>query len=151
MPRCQKIQNGRKCRPWSDCFCLSATKDHYGIFLSLMTKPMEWHVCSAKTQISLSIPQVWSASWLCAQWVANDPSCHHADSEDWSDWADAQADLSLCWALMPYCWFCHDAAQLVYEDIHVNELTPRAYDYIKQIFVPLQEDINMSLYLHDCL
>ena len=24
-----------------------------------------------------------------------------------SDWADAQADLSLRWALMPFCWFCH--------------------------------------------
>ena len=28
----------------------------------------------------------------------------------WSDWADAQADLSLWWAHMPFCWFCHDAA-----------------------------------------
>ena len=30
--------------------------------------------------------------------VAKDPSFLHADSEDWSDWADAQTDLSLCWA-----------------------------------------------------
>ena len=30
----------------------------------------------------------------------------------WSDWADAQVDLSLRWAHMPFCWFCHDAAQL---------------------------------------
>ena len=30
----------------------------------------------------------------------------------WSDWADAQADLSLCWAHMPFCLFCHDAAQI---------------------------------------
>ena len=35
---------------------------------------------------------------LCAQWVAKDPSFPHADSEDWSDWADAQGDLSLRWA-----------------------------------------------------
>ena len=27
-----------------------------------------------------------------------DPTFVHADSEDWSDWAAAQADLSLCWA-----------------------------------------------------
>ena len=33
-----------------------------------------------------------------AQWVAKDPSFLHVDSEDWSDWADAQADLSLRWA-----------------------------------------------------
>ena len=30
----------------------------------------------------------------------------------WSDWADAQADLSLRWAHMPFCWFCHDAAHM---------------------------------------
>ena len=52
----------------------------------------------AKTQISLGIRPVWSESSLCAQWVAKDPSFLHADSEDWSEWADAQADLSLRWA-----------------------------------------------------
>ena len=31
----------------------------------------------------------------------------------WSDWMDAQADLSLRWAHMPFCWFCHVAAQLL--------------------------------------
>ena len=55
-------------------------------------------VFSAKTQISLGIRPVWSYSSLCTQWVAKDQRFHHADSEDWSDWADAQADLSLCWA-----------------------------------------------------
>ena len=30
----------------------------------------------------------------------------------WSDWADAQAGLSLRWAHMPLCWFCHEAAQI---------------------------------------
>ena len=49
-------------------------------------------------------------SSLCAQWVAKDPSFLHADSEDWSDWADAQADLSLHWVHMPFCWICHEAA-----------------------------------------
>ena len=29
-----------------------------------------------------------------------------------SDWADAQADLSLRWAHNQFCWFCHEAAQL---------------------------------------
>ena len=28
----------------------------------------------------------------------------------WSDWADAQADLSFRCAHMPLCWFCHEAA-----------------------------------------
>ena len=30
----------------------------------------------------------------------------------WSDWADAQADLSLRWAHMSFCRFCHEAAHL---------------------------------------
>ena len=31
----------------------------------------------------------------------------------WSDWADAQADLNLRWAHMPFWWFCHEAAHMV--------------------------------------
>ena len=47
-----------------------------------MTKPTKWHVCPAKTQISLGIHPDWSESLLCAQWVAKDPSFLQADSED---------------------------------------------------------------------
>ena len=53
----------------------------------------------AKTQISLGIRPVWSESSLCAEWVAKAPelsSC--GQRRHWSDWADAQADLSLRWA-----------------------------------------------------
>ena len=41
---------------------------------------------------------------LCAQWVGKDPSFLHADNEN-SNQADAQADLSLRWAHMPFCLF----------------------------------------------
>ena len=59
-----------------------------------------------KTQISLGIRPVWSESSLCAQWVAKGPRLLlHADSEDWSDWADAQADLSLRWAHIHFVGF----------------------------------------------
>ena len=30
----------------------------------------------------------------------------------WSDWADAQAHLSLCWAHRSFCWFCCEAAHI---------------------------------------
>ena len=40
-------------------------------------------------------------SSLCTQWVAKDPSFLHADIED-SDQTGR----------MPFCWFCHEAAQL---------------------------------------
>ena len=77
----------------------------------------------------MPIVAIWAASWQnqrndlcaqrrlkssaqfdqslqCAQWKAEDPSFLHADSKDWSDWADSQADLSLRWAHIPFCWFC---------------------------------------------
>ena len=76
-----------------------------------MTIPTKWHVRPVKSQISLGIRPVWSESSLCAQWVAKDPSFLHADREDWSDWADAQADLSLRWAPISFCWFCREVAQ----------------------------------------
>ena len=52
----------------------------------------------AKTQISLDICPVWSDSSPGTQWVAKDPVFLHVDSEDWFDWVDVQADLSLCFA-----------------------------------------------------
>ena len=37
----------------------------------------------------------------------------------WSDWAEVQADLSLCWAHGSFCWFCHAAAQLLYFSMYI--------------------------------
>ena len=69
----------------------------------------------AKTPISLGIRPVWSESSLCAQWIAKDPSFLHADSKD--------SDLRLCWAYMPFCWFCHEAFQLfILTVIYVSSL-----------------------------
>ena len=33
----------------------------------------------------------------------------------WSDWSDAQADLSLHWVRMPFRWFCHNLAHILFE------------------------------------
>ena len=46
---------------------------------------------------SLGIRPVWSVFTVCSI-VVKGPMFLHADNEDWSDWVDAQADLSLCWA-----------------------------------------------------
>ena len=43
-------------------------------------------------------------------WVLSYPLS--AQQRLWSDWVDAQADLSLCWAHMPLCWFCRQVAQI---------------------------------------
>ena len=67
-------------------------KTHLFKFEPPHDKTNKMTVPPVKTQISLGIHPVWSQSSLCAQWVAKDPSFLHTDSEDWSDWADAQAD-----------------------------------------------------------
>ena len=60
----------------------------------LMTKPTKWHVRPAKTQISLSIRPVWSvfAVRMKKTWFLIYPLS--AQQRLWTDWADAQADLS---------------------------------------------------------
>ena len=71
--------------------------------LTLKLKKNElWHdktnkvsVRSAKTQISLGICWVWSVFAVCMKkpWVLSYPLS--AQRRLWSDWADAQADMSL--------------------------------------------------------
>ena len=51
----------------------------------------------ANSQISLGIRHVWSVSSLSGWRKLGSLATHWGHSEDWSDWADAQADLSLCW------------------------------------------------------
>ena len=75
-----------------------------------MIKLTEWSVRPVKTQISLGIRPVWPvftvgikkprvlSNPLSVQWRL------------WSDWVDAQADLNLCSAHIPFCWFCHVVA-----------------------------------------
>ena len=80
-------------------------------------KTNKWNVRPAKTWISLGIRPVWSESSLSAWRKLGSLTTHLAYREDWSDWADAQADLSCRWAHMPLCWFCHEVAQTVYRNI----------------------------------
>ena len=37
----------------------------------------------------------------------------------WSDWVNAQADLSLRWAHRSFCWFCHAAAQILVHSFEI--------------------------------
>ena len=90
----------------------------------LMTKSTKWHVRPAKTQISLGIRPIWSewSAWhppslirvfavrMKKAWVLSYPLS--VQRKLWSDWADAQTDLSLRWAHKPFCWFCHEAAEM---------------------------------------
>ena len=73
---------------------LSARKE----MSSSMTKPTKWHMRLAKTQISLGIrpsPIRVLAVRMKKAWVLSYPLS--TQRRLWSDWADAQVDLSLCW------------------------------------------------------
>ena len=63
----------------------------------LTTRPTKWYVCPAKTQISLGMCPAWSESSLSAWRKLGSLVIHWVLSKDWSDWAVAQADLSLRW------------------------------------------------------
>ena len=68
-----------------------------------MTKPTKWplRTTSASSDQSLQYAHMKKL-----------PIERTAHSEDWSDWADAQADMSLRWTHRSFCWFCRAAAQI---------------------------------------
>ena len=75
----------------------------------LITK---WHVHPAKTPVSLGLLSVSSefphqeslGPYRPSERTAKTPVS--AQRRLWWDWADAQADLSLRWAQVPFRWFC---------------------------------------------
>ena len=56
-----------------------------------------------------------------------------------SAWADAQADLSLRWAHMPFCRFCHALARIYYEgsdqDTHLHHLIKTFFVHLKGLHI----------------
>ena len=77
------------------CPCLSSSSLTY--LSRLMTKTTKWHVRPAKTRISQHLPSLIRVLAVRMKNVS----------------ADAEADLSLRWARMPFCWFCHKAAHFM--------------------------------------
>ena len=77
-----------------------------------MTEPTKW-LHPAKTHISLGICPVWSvfAVRMKKLWALN--YLLSAQWRLWSDWADAQADLSLRWVHKSFCWLCRVAAHIM--------------------------------------
>ena len=80
----------------------------------LMTKPTKWHVCQPSEDSDQpghppSLIRVFTVR-LKKVWVLGYPVS--AQRRLWSDWADAQADLSLCWVHRWFCWFCHEVAHI---------------------------------------
>ena len=70
-----------------------------------------------------------SAVRLKQNWVLSYPLS--AQRRLWSDWADAQADLSLRWAQKSFCWFCHEAAQNASSSsLHMQHIYISSHFYI---------------------
>ena len=59
------------------------------------------------------------------------PRFLHAESEDWSDWANAKADLSSLGA-HSLCWFCHVMAQLCLQPLNTR---PKSCCYQRVLFL----------------
>ena len=100
-----------------------------------------WYLCNNLYSSLKSISYIWAASWQ-NQKMAGAPSddsdqpghppslirvfavrmkkaqvlsySFSAQRRLWSDWVDAQADLSLRWAHRPHCWFCHEVAHIMF-------------------------------------
>ena len=55
---------------------------------------------------------LWSQPSLSA-WRTLGPYSHPLSAQRrlWSDWMDAQSDMSLRWVHIPFCLFCHASAQ----------------------------------------
>ena len=63
---------------------------------------------------------------LVGSWGPSVSSC--GQRKLWSDWTDAQADLSLRWAQRPFCLFCYEAPYSVvylatYQSVKKNYIT----------------------------
>ena len=95
----------KTCNAWCMFSCMILYKSR------LMSKLTKWHVRPAKTQISLGIRLVWSvfAVRMKKAGVLSYPLS--AQRSLWSDWADAQANLSSLGA-QSFCCFCHEVAQV---------------------------------------
>ena len=84
-----------------------------------MTKPTMWLCAQRRLRSAWASAQSDQSLSFALKWVAKDTSFLHADSEDsdqpglWSDWADAQADLSLRWAPTHFVGFV--TRQLIFE------------------------------------
>ena len=101
------------CRRWWNNNSCNVLKTYFLPFIwiemnRLMIKQTKWPLRPAKTLPSLI--RVFAMRSL----GSSGPKLSSCGQRRlWSDWADAQADLNLRWAYMPFCWFCHEAAQIV--------------------------------------
>ena len=108
-----------------------------------LTKPTKWFVRPAKTQISLGIRQS-DQSQRCSPETKLGPKLPiERQRRRWSDWVDAQADLSLRWAQKSFCWVCHEVAQNASSSsLYMQHI------YISSHFFTFRTEPNMKSFSH---
>ena len=70
-------------------------------------------------------------------WVLSYPLS--AERRLWSDWADAQADLSLRRAHQSFCWFCHEVA-------HIYSAAMKSYHFCNFDILKIIKGVKVTLH-----
>ena len=76
----------------------------------LMTKPTKWLCSSEDSDQHGHLPGLIRVFAVRIRETVGPKLPTECKRKLLSDWEDAQAHLSLCWAHMPFCWFCRVAA-----------------------------------------
>ena len=97
-----------------------------------------------KIQIRLHICAVWSESSQAAFRVAKDAKFLHVDNKDWSDCADAQADVSHPWTHLSEDTFLQDLAYIITPDGGGKGLLYLQYVQEKGIFLHYHPLFSLS-------
>ena len=84
----------------------------------LIIKPTKWHVCPAMIPISLVFAFRMKKAWVLSYQLS-------AQRKLWSDWSDAQADMSLRWAHSRFAGFVirrliSNIMQLTYMSMYIH-------------------------------
>ena len=120
--------------PHHDKTCFSKQQKHRPVWASAQWSDwllLIWAAPGQNQQNDICAQRRLRSAWATAQsdqgllssWRSLRPlAILRVHSEDWLDWADAQADPSLRWAHRPYCWFCHAAAR-----IYIKAKPPRSF------------------------
>ena len=98
-----------------------------------MAVPVTWStigsICTCWKQIASEPEHDKTNKMACALNVDSDPPslrfmCSYEPKPSSGGHADANADLSLCWAYRSLCWFCRALAQIIssFEEWHNNPL-----------------------------
>ena len=99
------------------------------------TKPTNWSMHTAKTQISLGMGPVWSESSLYAQWVVTTQAFFMWTAKTLIRLGRCQGWSKSLLGAQSFCWFCHAQAHMV--DMQVKRFSMSQLEWCLIDQVPL--------------